>query len=75
MRIIEEVGVKRRKIIRQIAQWGFTFRKARGPHDVFTLNGHHVSVPRGREIEEMTARKILKDAEGIKDGCNISDSN
>lgn len=31
-------------------------------HDKFTLNGHIILIPRHREINEMTAKAILKQA-------------
>lgn len=58
--------MKRRDLIKQLEAAGY--RKARddGDHTVYTKPGSQAAiVPRHREINEITAKKILK-VEGLK---------
>ncbi len=34
-----------------------------GDHSIYEFNGHRIPVPRHREVQEGTARKIIREAE------------
>lgn len=61
--------VKRRDLIAKIATAaqaaGLRWELIRdtGAHEIWSLDGRRISVPRHREINEMTARAILNDVE------------
>jgi predicted RNA binding protein YcfA (HicA-like mRNA interferase family) len=54
--------VKRRDLVRRLADAGFVLVRTRGPHDVFGRGALRIAVPRHTEIKEHLARKILKEA-------------
>ncbi|OJV26896.1 MAG: hypothetical protein BGO26_04685 [Actinobacteria bacterium 69-20] len=64
---------KRRELIAQISalarthgmSWQPRPGRQRGPHEVFLLGGQVVPIPRHREIGEMLARSIIRQAERI----------
>ena len=59
--------VKYRELVKQLEQLGYILVRHGGNHDVF-LNGlTEISVPRHREIDEVTAKQILRKAERNKD--------
>lgn len=53
--------VKRRDLVGELVSNGF-WSKGGTNHELFTDGKVTVAVPRHREINELTARKILKDA-------------
>lgn len=61
--------MKRRDLLKTIrdapraAGIGFVSIRSRGAHEVFSLDGLIIPVPRHREIAEGTARSILKQCE------------
>jgi predicted RNA binding protein YcfA (HicA-like mRNA interferase family) len=61
--------VKRSDLIRKIAEaaadkrLGFTFLREGGSHTIFRCGSQNVVIPRHREINEMTARGIMRDLE------------
>lgn len=61
--------MKRRDLLKTIrdaahaAGLGFESVRSRGAHEVFSLDGLIIPVPRHREIAEGTARSILKQCE------------
>ena len=58
--------MKRRDIIKKLKDAGYTLDRDNGDHSIFEKDGYrHVQVPRHREINENTARQILRDA-GLK---------
>ncbi len=61
--------MKRRDLLKTIltaaraAGLGFESVRSRGAHEVFSLDGLTIPVPRHREIAEGTARSILRQCE------------
>lgn len=61
--------MKRRDLLAMIAsaarESGMSWELVRdtGAHEIWSLDGQRISVPRHREINEITARAILKDVE------------
>ena len=59
--------MKRRQIIKAILKAGYKWSRGDGDHDIFEKEGAPpLQVPRHREINNNTARKIL-DVAGIKE--------
>lgn len=59
--------MKVRDLIKKLEAVGFRFLRNGGNHDIYKrdLDGKTIPVPRHREVNEITARGILKEA-GIK---------
>lgn len=61
--------MKRRDLLKKISDAAkagdliFASIRNKGDHEVFTLDGQRVIVPRHTEINEVTAREILKSLE------------
>lgn len=61
--------MKRKDLLKKVSEAakakGLIFASIRnkGDHEVFSLDGQRVTVPRHSEINELTARSILKDLE------------
>jgi mRNA interferase HicA len=55
--------VKRRDLERRLASLGWTFLRHGGSHDVWSRGTRTIAVPRHSEVNEHTARDILRDAE------------
>ncbi len=56
------------KKLRQIADskdLPFEFHREGGDHTVYRMGGQNLQIPRHREINENTARKIIRDAESL----------
>ena len=57
--------MKRRDLIKKLEQGGYRFDRS-GKHSTYEKPGHRsVQVPHGKEIDEITAKEILKVA-GLK---------
>ena len=55
--------MKRRDIIKQLRKAGYTLDRDNGDHSIYEKDGcRPVQVPRHREINDNTARQILRDA-------------
>ena len=55
--------MKRRDLIKELEDGGFRFLRDNGDHTVYTKPGYRrIEVPKHREINEYTARAILKQA-------------
>lgn len=54
--------MKRRDVVRALRDAGFVLVRTTGPHDVYGRGIERITVPRHTEINEITARKILKQA-------------
>lgn len=55
--------MKRRELIKQLEAAGFTVARDVGNHTIYKApNKQPISVPRHKEVNENTARQILKDA-------------
>lgn len=62
--------MKQKDLLRELhaiaARKGLRLEHVRsGKHAIYRLGDHTIPVPRHREINELTARQILKDAEGV----------
>ena len=58
--------MKRRDLIKKLEASGFVEKRDNGDHTIYQAPGKRsVQVPRHREINENTAKQILKDA-GLK---------
>ncbi len=51
--------MKRRLLIKKLEQNGFVFREHGGNHDTYVRGNDIEQIPRHKEINEITARKIL----------------
>ncbi len=57
--------MKRTKIERDLKKMGYSLLKGRGSkHDAWSNGAYTVYIPRHREINEYTAKAILKEAKG-----------
>ena len=54
--------MKHRDLINELRRLGFKLERNGGEHDLYTKEKVTVEVPRHREINEITAKKILKQA-------------
>lgn len=52
--------MKRRILIRKLEEVGFVFKEHGGNHDKYCRGSDIEEVPRHREINEITAKRILK---------------
>lgn len=52
--------MKRRLLIRKLESVGFVFERHGGEHDVYRRGSDLEQVPRHKEINEITALKILR---------------
>jgi mRNA interferase HicA len=58
--------VKRRDLVKMLSQAGFKLERDDGDHSIYKKPGSRsVQVPRHRELNELTAKAILK-AAGVK---------
>jgi len=58
--------VKRRDLEANLRASGWRFARHGGRHDIWSRGEREVAVPRHNEINEHTARAILKEARGEK---------
>lgn len=68
MRIIDyrkDGSMKYRVLVKKLNELGWYYKKPGGRHDIFTKDGKIMSIPRHKEINEITAKEILKKA-GLK---------
>mgnify|MGYP006299414079 CR=1 FL=1 len=56
-------GMKRRDLIKRLSDLGWSFLRAGGSHDIWAIGEHRLAVPRHREINERTAKSIIRQAE------------
>ncbi len=56
--------MKRSDLERRLRELGWEFARHGGRHDVWAKGDHEIAVPRHREINEYTAKAILKEARG-----------
>jgi len=54
--------MKRKKLIKEIRDLGFWLKREGGSHEIWTNGTIAITVPRHRELNELTAKGILKDA-------------
>ena len=52
--------MKRRDLIKKLESVGFVFKEHGGNHDTYKRGKDTEQVPRHKEINEITAKKILK---------------
>jgi len=66
--------VKQRDLIGRIARMAKTadvvwvLHSQGGRHEVWLLNGRKIEIPRHREINELTAKGIIRTAQNVIDG-------
>lgn len=61
--------MKRRDLEKELRKLGFVFLDNGGNHDLFmNEEGVKISVPRHREIDEFTAKGIIKEAKRVQKG-------
>jgi len=53
-------GLKRRDLIKRLEDAGFVFKEHGGNHDTYKRGSDTEQIPRHSEINEITAKKILK---------------
>lgn len=59
--------MKRDELLRKLRKLGALELKRNGAnHDIYEINGQRVSIPRHTEINEYTAKGILKHAKEVK---------
>jgi mRNA interferase HicA len=56
--------VKRRELEKKLQRFGWKFDRHGRKHDIWTNGEYEIAVPRHNEINEYTAKAILKDAKG-----------
>jgi mRNA interferase HicA len=56
--------VKRRELEKKLQRLGWTFDRHGRKHDIWTNGEYDIAVPQHSEINEYTAKAILKEAEG-----------
>jgi mRNA interferase HicA len=54
--------MKRRDLLRQLADLGWRLDRQGGAHEIWRKGERTLAVPRHTEINELTARAILRDA-------------
>lgn len=52
--------MKQRDLIKLLEKNGWVFKRNGGNHDIYSKNGRIEVVPRHKEINENTARQIIK---------------
>lgn len=55
--------MKKKDLEKKLCEYGWWFSREGGNHEIWTNGKKHEAVPRHREINEYTAKKILKIAE------------
>jgi mRNA interferase HicA len=60
--------MKKRELEKMLRCIGWTFLAHGARHDIWTNAVHTIAVPRHREINEVTARGILRDARELNHG-------
>jgi mRNA interferase HicA len=56
--------VQRKELEKKLRKLGFRLMRYGSRHDIWTDGEYEIAVPRHREINEYTARAILKQARG-----------
>ena len=57
---MEVKGLRRRDLIKRLKDAGFVFKEHGGNHDTYKRGSDTEQIPRHSEINEITAKKILK---------------
>lgn len=52
--------MKRKDLIKKLEEAGFEFKRSGGRHDIYARGKDIEEVPRHKEINEITAKKIMK---------------
>ena len=60
MCIMRGEQMRRRDLIKKLEEAGFVFKEHGGNHDTYKRGSDTEQIPRHREINEITAKKILK---------------
>lgn len=56
----------RKKLLKQLRKLGWYYKRHGGNHDIYTDGKRTMPVPRHNEVDEFTAKEILKKARGNK---------
>lgn len=57
--------MKRNELLQRLRKLGsLELKRNGGNHDIYTINGQDLTIPRHNEINEYTAKGILKQAKG-----------
>jgi len=56
--------VKRKELEKKLRRAGWELSRRGGRHDIWTNGESEIAVPRHNEINEYTAKSIIKEAEG-----------
>lgn len=56
----------RKKLLKQLRKLGWYYKRPGGNHDIYTDGKRTMPVPRHNEVDEFTAKEILKKARGNK---------
>ncbi|MCP5468313.1 MAG: type II toxin-antitoxin system HicA family toxin [Deltaproteobacteria bacterium] len=54
--------MKKKDLEKQLKEYGWWFKRSGGKHDIWTNGEREEPIPRHREINEILAKKILKNA-------------
>lgn len=58
--IVRRIHMKQRDLIKKLEEAGFRFKEHGGNHDTYKRGSDTEQVPRHTEINEITAKRILK---------------
>jgi mRNA interferase HicA len=58
--------MKRQKLDKKLQKFGWRFDRHGRKHDIWTNGELEIAMPRHREINEYTAKAIIKEAKGDK---------
>lgn len=53
--------IKLKHFINVIKKNGFEYDRTSGDHYIYKRNGKHISIPHGKEINAVLARRLLKE--------------
>jgi predicted RNA binding protein YcfA (HicA-like mRNA interferase family) len=53
--------MKWRDFERLLKQHGYVLNRTSGSHGIYVKDGKHITIPRGREINKMVARRLMKE--------------
>lgn len=58
----DNVSMKKKDLVQKLKERGFKLERLGGNHDIYSNGIKAIPVPRHREINELTAKSILKQA-------------
>lgn len=63
---VYNTSMKKSDVEKRLRQYGWWFDRHGGNHDIWTNGEFKVALPRHREINELTAKSIIRQAEKYK---------